>query len=158
VISYRELKPGDIEVFSEAISAYFEATTGKRANVRSAYLLPGEQACLPNDYNGLIEVSGRFSGSVCFSAPTALLSHVLLASGESGYAEEHHADLVGEIANTFSGRARRHFGESLHISTPRSFRSHQEVPVRRGRSAPYAIPFTWNGYAADLVLNLDAAA
>lgn len=152
---YRKLGPADIAVFAEAISAYFESTTGKRAAVRSAYLLPGEQVCLPNDYNGLIEVSGGFSGSVCFSAPVALLSHVLLVSGERNYGDEHHADLVGEIANTLSGRARRHFGERLQISPPRAFRSGEQAPRGQARSAPYAIPFTWNGYAADLVVSLD---
>lgn len=152
---YRELGPSDVAVFAEAVSAYFESTTGKRASVRSAYLLSGEQVCLANDYNGLIEVSGGFSGSVCFSAPTALLSHVLLVSGEQNYGDEHHADLVGEIANTLSGRARRHFGERLQISPPRAFRGDEPGPIRQARSAPYAIPLTWNGYAADLVVSLD---
>ena len=151
------LKPEDIEVFSSAIGRYFENTTGKRAEVRSAYLLDtGTPACLANDFNGLIEIGGGYVGSVCFSAPLALLSHVLLAGGESDYTDEKHADLVGEIANTLAGQARRHFGEGLQISLPQTFRRQQAMPERRAKSAPYAIPLAWNGYAADLVVNLDA--
>ena len=175
MIHYHALEPEDIEVFSLAIGNYFEATTGRRAEVRSAYLLD-EQAppCLGNDYNGLIEISGGYSGSVCFSAPTSLLSHVLLSSGERDFTDEKHADLVGEIANTLAGQARRHFGERLGIAPPRTFRGKQMLPNRlpnalpnalpngvpippqksRVRSRPYAIPLIWHGYAADLVVCL----
>ena len=155
MIDYRALAPEDIEVFSKAIGDYFETCTGRRAEVRSAYLLD-EQAspCLGNDYNGLIEISGGYSGSVCFSAPTSLLSHVLLASGESDFTDEKHADLVGEIANTLAGQARRHFGEQLGISTPRTFRGADFVLLSEARRHPYAIPLIWHGYAADLVVSL----
>lgn len=158
MIRYRALEPEDIEVFSLAIGHYFEATTGRRAEVRSAYLLDqSAPPCLGNDYNGLIELSGGYAGSVCFSAPTSLLSHVLLASGETDYTDEKHADLVGEIANTLAGQARRHFGERLGISTPRTFRGKTALPLPQPWSHPYAIPLLWNGYGADLVVCLSDA-
>jgi chemotaxis protein CheX len=153
---HRELRAEDIEIFSEAIGRYFKATTGKAAAVRSAYLLTADApARLYNDFNGLIEISGGYAGSVCFSAPLSLLTHVLLASGEQDYTDEKHADLVGEIANTMAGQARRHFGEHLEISVPQTFRRREAMPGRRAQSTPYAIPLTWNGYGADLVVNLD---
>eukprot|EP01034_Spumella_vulgaris_P010836 gene10836-13756_t len=111
-----ELRPEDIEVFSEAITHFFNTCTGETANVRSAYLIEHGPAVLWNDFNGLIEISGAYTGSVCFSAPRALLSHVLLKMGESVFTDDRHADIVGEIANTLSGRARRHFGEGLSIA------------------------------------------
>jgi chemotaxis protein CheX len=156
-MSARDLASGDIEVFSEAVRAYFRTTTGEAAEVRSAYLLDSTEPALRNDYNGIIEISGGFVGSVCFSAPRTLLSHVLLAIGERDYTDDKHRDLVGEIANTLSGRARRHFGEQLGISPPRTFGMVSCSLDRRAASAPYAIPLTWNGYAADLVVHLDPA-
>lgn len=156
MIHYRALSAADIEVFSQAIGDYFETCTGRRAEVRTAYLLDQQAPpCLGNDYNGLIEITGGYAGSVCFSAPTSLLSHVLLASGESDFTDEKHADLVGEIANTLAGQARRHFGEDLGISTPRTFRRQDALPVADAGRPPYAIPLIWHGYAADLVVALN---
>ena len=155
MIHSRALATEDIEVFSIALGDYFETSTGRRAEVRTAYLLDREAVpCIGNDYNGLIEISGGYAGSVCFSAPTSLLSHVLLASGESDFTDDKHADLVGEIANTLAGQARRHFGEQLGISPPRTFCGQQKSPKADHRCHPYAIPLVWHGYAADLVISL----
>lgn len=159
MIHYRAMNTEDIEVFSKAIGDYFETSTGRRAEVRTAYLLDQAAApCLGNDYNGLIEISGGYTGCVCFSAPTKLLSHLLLASGENEFGDHKHADLVGEIANTLAGQARRHFGEQLGISTPRTFRRHDGLPKRDSHFPPYAIPLLWHGYAADLVVSLNGQA
>lgn len=149
-----ELRPEDIEVFSEAITHFFNTSTGETANVRSAYLIEHGPAVLWNDFNGLIEISGAYTGSVCFSAPRALLSHVLLKMGESVFTDDRHADIVGEIANTLSGRARRHFGEGLSIAPPRLLNyGEQSLPNISG-NLPYAIPLGWHGYEASLVVQL----
>ena len=105
-MTHTPLRPQDIEVFTEAITHYFSASTGELASVRSAYLLERGGPVIWNDFNGLIEISGDYQGSVCFSAPRALLSHVLLKMGELVFSDERHGDIVGEIANTLSGRAR----------------------------------------------------
>ncbi len=157
-MSYRTLRPTDIEIFSEAISHFFATTTRDAALVRSAYVLDADDPILWNDYNGVIDVEGGFSGCVAFSAPRELLSHVLLKMGEQDFTEEKHRDIVGEIANILSGRARRHFGEGLRISTPTAISGRGASIARRARSAPYAIPFRWKGYDADLVVNLDVVA
>ncbi len=157
-MSYRTLRPGDIEVFSEAISHFFATTTRDPALVRSAYVLDAVDPVLWNDFNGVITVDGGFAGCVAFSAPRELLSHVLLKMGEQEFSEEKHRDIVGEIANILSGRARRHFGEGLRISTPAAFSGRDASVKRRARSAPYAIPFRWKGYEADLVVHLDVLA
>lgn len=149
-----ELRTEDIEVFSAAIAHFFDTYTGETANVRSAYLLEANQSVLWNDFNGLIEISGDYAGSVCFSAPRAMLSHVLLKMGETIFTDDRHSDIVGEIANTLSGQARRHFGDRLHISPPRladpSLVDVEFSPDRR----PYAIPLLWHGYEANLVVRL----
>lgn len=150
------LRPQDIEVFTEAITHYFNASTGEKASVRSAYLLERGGPVIWNDFNGLIEISGDYHGSICFSAPRALLSHVLLKMGESVFTDERHGDIVGEIANTLSGRARRHFGEGLGISPPRLLEYPSSGIEAMAHSLPYAIPLRWHGYEANLVVHLEA--
>ena len=152
------LKSADVEVFSESIKKYFDVTTRKRASVRSAYLLEGAEPIVWGDYNGLIELGGGYRGSVCFSAARGLLTHVLLTMGESDYSDESHRDVVGEIANTLSGRARRHFGEQLDISPPQAFASRARRVERRAATRPVAIPIDWNGYEACLVVHLEPVA
>jgi chemotaxis protein CheX len=150
-----QLIPKDIEVFTEAITHYFMASTGETASIRSAYLLNKGESIIWSDFNGLIEISGDYRGSICFSAPRAMLSHVLLKMGESVFTDERHSDIVGEIANTLSGRVRRHFGEGLGISPPRfldySFATYDAI----ARNLPYAIPLGWHGYEANLVIHLE---
>jgi chemotaxis protein CheX len=124
--------------------------------VRSAYLLEQGGPVIWNDFNGLIEISGDYQGSICFSAPRALLSHVLLKMGESVFTDERHGDIVGEIANTLSGRARRHFGEGLGISPPRLLDYPNTIFEVQAHSLPYAIPLRWHGYEANLVVHLEA--
>lgn len=152
-----ELRPEDIEIFSEAITHFFNTSTGETAAVRSAYLIEQGPPIIWNDFNGLIEISGDYGGSVCFSAPRALLSHVLLKMGESVFTDERHADIVGEIANTLSGRARRHFGEGLRISPPRLLNYPDRLPELPATAQPYAIPLLWHGYEASLVVQLAPA-
>lgn len=153
-----ELRPEDIEVFSEAIAEYFRVSAGEEAAVRSAWLMEAQaEPVIWNDCNGLITVAGEFIGSICFSAPQKLLEHVLLITGESYFNLEKCMDLVGEIANTLSGRARRHFGEGLDISPPRALRRQGGQILRLAHSTPFAIPMTWRNYEANLVVNLDRA-
>lgn len=154
---HSQLRPQDIEVFTETISHYFLATTGEAAIIRSAYLLERGGPILWNEFNGLIEISGDYLGSICFSAPRALLSHVLLKMGESVFTEERHGDIVGEIANTLAGRARGHFGEGLGISTPLLLDYSHTTFQPLAHSLPFAIPFLWHGYEANLVIHLEAS-
>lgn len=152
------LTPEHIALFAETVAEFFDALCGEPALVRSAYLLEETQdPVLWNDFHGLIVVSGGYLGTVCFSASRSLLSHVLLLSGEGHYDDDSHLDIVGEIANQFSGRARRKFGETLEISTPIAFAGRARPIARQARSAPYAIPFSWRGYEAGLVVNLEPA-
>lgn len=150
-----ELRPQDIEVFSEAITQFFSTYTGESASVRSAWLVEDGTPVLWDDYNGVIDIGGDYTGTVCFSAPRAMLSHMLLRMGESVFTDERHGDIVGEIANTLSGRARRHFGEGLDISPPRLVNAGTGCRPRATGSA-YAIPLRWHGYEANLVVHIDS--
>lgn len=152
----REIHGDDVAVFSAAIVEYFTVTTGRKAEVRSAYLLDADGAALWNDFNGCIAIGGDYRGIVRFSAPRDMLTHVLLAVGEQQFTEDRHRDLVGEIANTLSGRARKHFGDGMEIAPPQTLQGVAGGPLAvAGQGAtPYAIPLLWHGYAADLVVTL----
>jgi chemotaxis protein CheX len=151
-----ELRPEHIAVFSDTVCEFFDSLCGEPAQVRSAYLLEdARDPILWNDFHGLIVLSGGYVGTVCFSASRNLLTHVLLLSGEGKYDDDQHLDIVGEIANQFAGRARRKFGGALEISTPIAFAGRSRQVPRQAESAPYAIPFSWRGYDAGLVVNLE---
>ncbi len=156
-MSGRSLRATDIRVFSEAVRNFFATLTSERAEVRSAYVLEGDEAVLWNDFNGLIKVDGGFNGCIAFSAPRGLLTHVLLRMGDQEFSEASHRDVVGEIANILSGSARKHFGEGLRISPPTTLPGRSGPVPKRVDSTAYAIPLLWNGYEADLVVNLDVA-
>ena len=151
-------RPGDIEVFSESVKRYFEVTTRKKALVRSAYLLESDNPVLWSDYNGIITLGGGYRGSVSFSCPRGLLTHVLLTMGETDYSEASHRDIVGEIANTMTGRARRHFGDALDLSTPKAISGRGSGLSPGAANRPYAIPIDWNGYLAHLVVHMEPRA
>lgn len=156
-MSTSRLKAEDIRIFSDAATAFFKSTTGAGATVRTAYLLPGDDIAVWNDFQGLIELQGRYRGSVTFSAPRGLLSHVLLKMGEQDYSEASHRDIVGEIANQMSGYARRHFGEAMDITPPRVITPAQR-PAQPGlQAAPFVIPMLWDRYEAHLVVRMEKA-
>lgn len=146
------LKAQDIRVFVEAAGAFFEQTTRRKAQVRTAYMMDRPQPVVWDDFQGLIELGGAWRGSVGFSAPRGMLSHLLLVMGERDYSDASHRDVVGEIANQMSGYARRHFGESMEIAPPKV--------VSRNRAAlsgdldlvAFAIPMSWDCYEAHLVV------
>jgi len=152
------MQPQDIRVFCDAAAEFFQQTTGARAAVRTAYLMPEADVAVWNDFQGVIELSGGFRGSVAFSAPRGLLSHVLLKIGEGDYSEASHRDIVGEIANQMSGYARRHFGEALDISPPRVLTAAERAAAGRADAQPFVIPMRWDAYEAHLVVGIAPAA
>lgn len=156
-MNYRGLNPDDIEIFSEAISTFFKFMTDKPAQVRTAYLLDQPEPIVWDDFNGAIRVSGGFRGTVTFSAPRDLLFEVLKGMGEKQQTTEHFLDVVGEIANMMSGRARRHFGEALDIAPPVSCERESTRIAKAAEGPAYAIPLTWGKHEAHLVVHLDLA-
>ncbi len=154
LMSVSRLKTEDIRIFSDAAGAFFEQSTRKRAAVRTAYLMESADLVIWDDYQGLIELQGRFQGSVGFSAPRALLTLVLLLMGERDYSDASHRDIVGEIANQMSGYARRHFGDAMEISPPRVLTERPAPVVPPPHSFPFVIPLAWERYEAHLVVSM----
>lgn len=151
------LKAEDIRVFSDAASAFFLQSTRSKAAVRTAYLMDTAEYVVWNDYQGLIRLDGNYRGSVAFSAPRGLLSHVLLLLGESDYSDASHRDIVGEIANQMSGYARRHFGEGMQISPPEVVSQRGAAGAAAPEATPFVIPLLWDRYEAHLVVAMRRA-
>lgn len=158
-MSTSTIQPADIKIFSDAATAFFNQSTARQAHVKTAYLLPAAQNVIWDDYQGMIALGGDYRGTVTFSASRGLLSHVLLLLGEGDYSDASHRDIVGEIANQMSGYARRHFGQRMDISPPRILTPHSRRPDGSTlKVAPYAIPLSWDGYEAHLVVQMANAA
>jgi chemotaxis protein CheX len=149
------LKAEDIRVFSDAAGAFFHQSTRRRATVRTAYMLESPDPVVWDDFQGLIAIDGRWRGSVGFSAPRGMLSHLLLMIGERDYSEASHRDIVGEIANQMSGYARRHFGEGMAMTPPQVLaRGATQVAPEAPEAVPFVIPMTWERYQAHLVVRM----
>ena len=71
-----------------------------------------------HEYTGIINITGKREGVVYFTAPKAMLTVLLMKMQESDFSHETMRDLVGEVANTISGNARRDFGRDFVISVP----------------------------------------
>lgn len=140
----------DMRVFLDAVTRYFEDTTQHPAEVRPAYLA-GAEGPLAYDFTGKISISGAFHGCIYFTAQRVLLKHLLITMREMEHHEENMLDLVGEVANTFAGNARRHFGEKFNISTPSCQSSREARPIETG-SRSYVIPIKWRAYNSALVV------
>lgn len=151
------LKVQDITIFSDSAMAFFAKTTGHKAAVRTAYLLDDAESVVWNDFQGRIDLGGHYRGSVTFSAPRGLLTHVLLIMGESDYTEASHRDIVGEITNQMSGYARRHFGEAMDISPPRVLTPGEDAGPPGFEASPFVIPMLWDRYEAHLVVRMGKA-
>ena len=106
-----------------------------------------------NDFTGVISISGLHEGSIYFTAPRAMLHHILLALGENNVNEELYNDLVGEIANTISGNARRFLGSDFNISVPDVIMG-EFIDLLQKNIHQFAIPIRWKSYTSSLVINL----
>lgn len=140
----------DMRVFLDSVTRYFSDITQHPAEVRPAYL-SGDEGPLTYDFTGKISISGDFQGCIYFTAQRVLLKHLLLSMREPEHHDENMLDLVGEVANTFAGNARRHFGEKFNISVPSCLTS---MPGKafEAESRPYIIPIQWHAYNSALVV------
>lgn len=150
-----DLNKQDIEVFSQAIDQYFTQTTHEPAVIEAAYLADSVLHAPPiYGFTGIINVSAKYAGAIYFSAPSAMMRHVLTTMKEHNQCEENLLDAVGEIANTISGNARKHFGEHMEISIPEKIVGHPSALSKPSRDYPYIILIKWKHYAASLIVDI----
>ena len=143
----------ELRAFIEIVNQYFERQTGRLPELGNPYL--GDPAALPMyDFTGVIGISGARPGCVYFTAHRDLLRELLLHVGESTISDENLSDLVGEVANTISGNARRVFGPEFMISVPVVVAgAAQAIQVPRNVKA-YILPLRWHKREAALVASL----
>jgi len=143
----------ELRVFIDIVSQYFERQTGRLPEIGSPYL--GEPNALPiYDFTGVIGISGERQGCVYFTAHRDLLRQLLLHVGESDVSDNNLCDLVGEIANTISGNARRHFGANFMISVPVVVAGNaRSIQVPRDVKA-YILPLRWHKLEAAMIASL----
>jgi chemotaxis protein CheX len=142
-----------LQVFIDGIKNYFAHTNEPEVKIGTPYLVDNN-APESADYTGIIGVSGPNKGCVYFTSPKILLKHLLLSIGESETHEENMVDLVGEVANTLSGYARRTFGKSFMISVPVVIEGVPSAIHLPRKLRSYVIPVTWKSYNASVVICL----
>ncbi len=143
----------DIEVFIDGIKHYFHASTDNDIVVETPYLIETDEIVI-NDYTGIIGVSGERKGFVLVSAPEKMLRHLVLSLGEEKASPYLIYDVIGEVANTISGNARRSFGSGFMISVPLIVKGQPERIGTVSDSHGYVIPAHWHTYPFQLVVSL----
>ena len=143
----------EVRTFVQGTVHFFETATGHPATVGSPYLCI-DKAAVVQDYAGVIGISGNREGKVYFTAPRGMLSVMLMCMNETDTGEQNVRDLVGEVANTISGNARRDFGRDFVISVPNVLAGEKpEIPNLPG-SRSFVIPINWRSHSAKLIVSL----
>jgi len=141
----------ELQVFIDGALHYFTQISDEAAEVRIPYLIKDD--LIMDEYTGMIGISGNRKGMIYFSAPRAMLRHILLSLGENGNDDELYSDLIGEIANIISGNARRTLGSNFNISVPEVIRN-EIIQMVDMNVHQFAIPIRWKLYTSSLVIRL----
>jgi len=107
-----------------------------------------------HEYTGIINISGKREGVVYFTAPKAMLTVLLMKMQENDFSHETMKDLVGEVANTISGNARRDFGRDFVISVPSVLSGEKPELAHKPGQRAFIIPINWRSHSAKLVVSL----
>lgn len=148
------LTEAEIRTFVEGATQYFEVSARQPAAVGSPYLVT-EGPPTVHEYTGVIGISGKRKGAVCFTAPRSMLMVLLMRMNETDTSEANMKDLVGEVANTISGNARRDFGREFVISTPSVLANDGGKFAPPTAARPFVIPINWRSHSAKLIVCLE---
>ncbi len=146
----------DIQVFLGGILAYFRTvSTSQQAEVGTPFVIDADFRVL--HYTGIIGISGARKGCVYFTADREILVELArrILGEEAERNEDLIVDLVGEIANTISGQARRELGPNFNISVPVALAGRPERLKTMCRLPSFVIPIRWAEQKAFLVVCLD---
>ena len=148
------MKEEKLQVFIDSIVQYFHLTSELSVRVGSPFLVRGIEE-ISADYTGSIAISGAYDGACHFTAPSALVRHLILSIGETDTSESMIQDTVGEVANTLSGNVRKQLGKQFIISTPTVTKGIPLEINKHSNSRIYAIPINWKSYKAALGIHLN---
>ena len=143
----------EVGVFVEGVLNYFGSAVHQTALCGTPHLALTERPEI-SDYTGIIQITGKRTGLVAFTAPKSMLSVMLMRMQETDLSHENLCDLVGEIANTLSGNARRDFGHQFQISVPAVISGRGGALDYPPASRPMVIPIDWRNYHARLIVCL----
>jgi chemotaxis protein CheX len=144
----------DIHIFVDAVNNFFFQVTQEKVEIKTAYLLEEDLPSATFDLTSYITLSGGFAGRIYFSAPRSMLTHLLLVMGEQTRDNDRLLDAAGEIANTISGNARKHFGETMEISVPVSQATEEDWLKSVVSPRSYVILVKWKHYRASVVVDI----
>src|SRR6185436_20051190 len=139
----------EIKVFIDGVVRYFEKVTGEPAKVDPPYLKGEDSVTL--DFTGVIGISGRHRGAVYFTSGAEQLTELLRRFAD-------HEDLVGEVANTIAGNARRYFGSEFLISVPIVLFGRPDKISFPRHLKSFVIPITWRRHRSYLIICLERPA
>jgi len=145
----------NLKVFVDGVTNYFETVSNEPAEVGTPYLISDINQNLM-DFTGIIGISGNHKGSVFFTAPRALLVHLLNDLGILSTRDDKLMDLVGEVSNTVSGNARREFGDQFLLSVPVVLRGKSDDIAIAKTVEIYVIPIVWRHLKSNLIINLES--
>lgn len=151
------MKAEKLQVFIDSVTHFFKQIKSTEAVVDTPYILENTSP-LAYDFSGIITITGPLEGSVYVSAETPMLRNILQTMGESDSSIHNLKDLVGEIANTISGNARRDFGADFIISTPIIVDGVPSSTYLPRDKRTYIIPVAWNNYRTIIGICLDKIA
>ena len=144
----------EVSVWVNGVLHYFDTAVQQVAECGTPYLAI-TQGPEVSDYTGMIRISGKRDGVVFFTAPKSMLCVMLMRMQETEMSHDNLCDLVGEIANTLSGNARRDFGAQFNISVPSVIHGRQATVDYPADTRPIVIPIEWRKYHARLVVCLN---
>jgi chemotaxis protein CheX len=149
------LTESEIRTFVDGATQYFAVAARQPAAIGSPYLVTTGSPSV-HEYAGMIDISGKRQGRVLFTAPRSMLMVLLMRMNETDTSEENMRDLIGEVANTISGNARRDFGKDFVISVP------SVVAAEQGAKASlpdnirsFVIPINWRSHSAKLIVCIE---
>lgn len=143
----------NFQVFIDSVTNYFDQLNDDDIAVDTPYLNENHTPFL-SDYTGVIGITGSNKGLVYFTAPAALIKQMLVSMREADDSEENMVDLVGEVANTISGNARKQFGPEFNISVPFVFKGQPENVILPRDNHSFVIPLIWKNSSAAIVIYL----
>jgi chemotaxis protein CheX len=141
----------DLQVFIRGLAHYFQQIFDEAAIVDPPFL-QGKESVI-KDYTGVIGISGRQRGAIYFTATAEMVREMLEALHEPEIDEMAEADIVGEVANTISGNARKEFGGDFLISVPVVLKGAQAITFPRNTQI-FVIPFIWRQHRSCLIVCL----
>lgn len=139
------MKADRLQVFIDSVTNFFKQINTNEAVVDTPYINSNEQP-VAYDFSGIISITGPLEGSVYVSSETPMLRNILHTMGEPDNSIHLLKDLVGEIANTIAGNARREFGSEFIISPPLVVDGMPSSTYLPKDKRAYVIPVSWDKY------------